>query len=116
MAGIVDSPVMNWRTSRRTIRLWSLALCAFYIVLLVPGSFLAYIGVEWVDAAERGWRTQIAAAALVAAWFALGVGAAFSWKASRAGSGVSLLSAAAFVPIAMIFYAVTLAWGGRMLI
>lgn len=102
--------------SERSVRLWSIALCAFYGVALVPGSFLAYVGIRWMDGTGRGWRTQAAAAALVAAWFPLALGAAFVWQAARMRSGLTLLAGAAFGLIAMIFYAVFLAWGGGMLI
>lgn len=35
---------------RQPTRLWSLAIYSFYVVAIVPGSFLAYIGVGWMDA------------------------------------------------------------------
>jgi len=107
---------MNDVDSGQSMRLWSTALCSFYLVALLLGSFLAYIGILWVDAYERGWRTQIAAAAIVAAWFPLALAAAFSWKAARASTKPRFLWGIGFVVIAIAFYAVAMAWDGHMMI
>jgi hypothetical protein len=107
---------MNLPTRERSMRAWSIALCAVYVVALVPGTFLAGIGMMWVDASGRGWRTGVAAPALVTAWFPLALGAVFAWKAARARSGMNLLAGVAFGLVAMACYAVFIAWGGRMLI
>ena len=101
---------------RQPTRLWSLAIYSFYVVAIVPGSFLAYIGIGWMDAYERGWRTQVAAAALAAAWIPLALGVAFCWKAVRAGSRPIFLHGVGFVLLTVGFYAVPLVWGGHMLI
>lgn len=102
--------------SGRAVRMWSTVLCAVYVLSLLPGSFLAYIGLLWVDDSGRGWRTQAAAAALVAAWLPLALGAAFAVRAARTGSGTNLFAGAACGLIVMILYAVFLAWGGGVLI
>lgn len=107
---------MNLAMSERSVRLWSIALCAFYMVALVPGLFLSYIGLGWVEEAGRGWRTQAAAAAMMAGGFPLALGAAFAVRAALTRSGVNLVAGAAFGLIAMLCYAVVLVWGGRMLI
>lgn len=105
--------------SRRVLRLWPLILYSSYLIAFVLGSCLAYVGVEWVGAYERGWRTQVAAAALIAAWFPLALGLAFSWKAARSRRRPRFLpdlSGIGFLVIAAIFYGVAAGWGGRMLI
>ena len=89
---------------------------SIYVALLFPASFLAYIGLLWVTDSGRDWQTQIAAAALVAAWFPLALGAFYTWIASKAGTRSSRLSKAAFFLVALFFYAVAFVWGGRMLI
>lgn len=114
--GPAHGAAMNLSMSERSVRLWSIALCAFYGVALGPGLFLSWIGLEWVDDTGRGWRTQAAAAALMAGGFPLALGAAFAVRAALTRSGLTLLAGAAFGLIAMIFYAVFLAWGGGMLI
>jgi hypothetical protein len=106
---------MNLPIRWRSTRPWAIALCAVYVVALVPGSVLAGIGMRWLDGSGRGWRTGAAAAALVTAWFPLALGAAFAWKAAWARSSLNLLAGAAFGLIAMACYAVFLAWGGHML-
>ena len=107
---------MNLAMSERSVRLWSIALCAFYVVALVPGLFLSWIGLEWVEETGRGWRTQAAAAAMMAGGLPLALGAAFTVRAVRTRSGLDLVAGAGFGLIAMLCYAVFLAWGGRMLI
>jgi hypothetical protein len=114
--GTAHGAAMNPSMSERSVRLWSIALCAFYGVMLVPGLFLSWIGLEWVEDTGRGWRTQAAAAALMAGGFLLALGAAFAVRAALSRSGLYLLAGAAFGLIAMSFYAVFLVWGGRMLI
>ena len=107
---------MDGADLRQPTRLWSLAIYSFYVVAIVPGSFLAYIGMGWIGAYERGWRTQVAAAALAAAWIPLAFGVAFCWKAVRDGSRPIFLHGVGFVLLAICFYLVPLMWGGRMLI
>ena len=114
--GTAQSAIMNRAMSERSVRLWATGLCAFYAVMFVPGSFLAYIGMMWVDDSGRGWRTPIAAGALMVAWFPLALGCAFAGRAIRTRSGVDLRAGVAFGLIAMAFYAVFLAWGGPILI
>ena len=103
-------------TSEPSSRHWLMGSWAIYVALLFPASLLAYIGILWVTDSERGWQTQIAAAALVAAWFPLAFGAFYTWTAAKAGTRMSHLSKAAFFLVALFFYAITFAWGGRMLI
>lgn len=69
-----------------------------------------------MDGSGRGWRTQVAATALLIAWFPLSLGLTFAWQAARARSGLYLLAGVVFGLIALICYAVVLAWGGGMLI
>lgn len=97
-------------------RRWLMGSCAIYVALLFPASFLAYIGILWVTDSGRGWQTQIAAAALVAAWFPLAFGAFYTWTAAKTGARISHLSKAAFLLVALLFYTITFAWGGKMLI
>jgi hypothetical protein len=89
---------------------------ALYIGLLIPGSILAYAGLLWVGASGRGWRTQVAAAALVAAWLALAIGGLHTWALAKLGSTASGLSRTAFLLGALLFYVIAAVWGGRMLI
>lgn len=94
---------------------WLMESWAIYVVLLFPASVLAYIGILWVTDSEHGWQPQIAAAALVAAWFPLAFGAFYTWTAGKAGIRISNLSKAAFFLVALFFYAITFAWGERTL-
>lgn len=89
---------------------------AIYVVLLIPASVLGYAGLLWVGVSDGGWRTQVAAAALVTAWFILALGACYFWTSSRMCSPPGLLSRAAPVVAVLALYAVAFAWGGRMLI
>ena len=113
---IIDSRDMKSPTSEPSSRHWLIGSWSVYVALLFPASFLAYIGILWITASERGWQTQIAAAALVAAWFSLASGAFYTWTTSKAETRPSRLSKTAFFLVALFFYAVAFAWGGRMMI
>jgi hypothetical protein len=52
--------------SERPMRLAAILLGSFYVASLIPATPLAYAGMLWLGASERGWRTQVAAGALVA--------------------------------------------------
>jgi hypothetical protein len=97
-------------------RVGPVLLGALYIAALIPATPLAYAGTQWLKASERGWRTQVAAGALVAAWLALATGAFFLWRSVRKRERSSLLAGVAFGLAAILAYAVVYQWGGRMLI
>jgi len=103
---------MTETNSRRSVRWWS----ATYIALLLPASVLAYVGIGWISASERGWQTQAAAASLVAAWLLLGAGATFALASTVSSSRLNLVKAILPISLASVCYAISLAWGGRMLI
>lgn len=110
------TPSMYDEDPRQPVQPWSLVLYSLYLVALLPASLLAYIGIGWMDAYERGWRTQVAAASLAAAWIPLALGALFSCKSVWLGRKPVFPRAIGFLLIAIGFYAVAFAWGGRMLI
>ncbi len=115
IGGIADNWNMTDPTSSPPSRNWFRLSWLIYLALLIPASLLAYIGFLWVDASARGWQTQIAAAALIAAWFPVALGA-FRTRPSSVEVGPSRLSTAGYFFAALFFYAVAFSWGGRMLI
>jgi hypothetical protein len=88
----------------------------FYAIALVAATPLAYAGTLWLGASERGWRTQVAAVALIAGWLALAVGAVFVWKAVKTSKRSNLFLGVVSGLFAVAAYAVAYEWGGRMLI
>jgi len=94
----------------------AVAIGAMYAFAFMPATALAYLGLIWVGASERGWLTQAAAGALVIGWLALAIGAALAWHVVKTGERrrFSLL-----IPpgvLASAAYAIAYGWGGRMLI
>ena len=94
----------------------AILLGSLYVIAVIAATPLAYVGTLWLDASERGWRTQVAAGALVAGWLALAVGTVFAWKAVKMRQRSKLLLAIASGLVAIAAYAVAHMWGGRMLI
>jgi hypothetical protein len=94
----------------------AVVLSSFYLLGLLAATPFAYMGIGWLGASERGWRTQVAAGALIAGWLALAFGAAFVWRFVRTRQRSYLLLGLASGVVAVAAYAVTYEWGGRMLI
>lgn len=102
--------------SEGRIRSSAIWLGSFYLVALIAATPLAYAGTLWLDASDRGWRTQVAAGALIAGWLALFVGAVSVWRAVKVRQRSKLLLGVACGLVAIATYSVALMWGGRMLI
>jgi hypothetical protein len=102
--------------TKSAIRLSAVFLGSFYALALVAATPLAYAGTLWLGASERGWRTQVAAGALLAGWVALTLGAAFVWKFVRTQQRSTMMLGVASGLVAIAAYAVVYEWGGRMLI
>lgn len=98
------------------MRSGAILLGSFYVIALIAATPFAYAGTLWLGASERGWRTQVAAGALVVGWLALAVGAVFVWKAVKMRQRSKLLLGVASGLVAIAAYAVAYVWGGRMLI
>lgn len=98
------------------VRLGALFLGALYVAALIPATPLAYAGTLWLDASERGWRTQIAAGALIAGWLALAAGVFFLLRAAKLKERTSLILGVGCGLAAIAAYALVSEWGGRMLI
>jgi hypothetical protein len=90
-------------------------LAVGFTVSLVAATPLAYFGTLWLDAWQRGWRTQVAAGALIAGWMAVALGAASVWNAVRKAERPNLFVPAVSFIVAFAAYAVAYNWGGRML-
>jgi hypothetical protein len=88
----------------------------FYLLALIAAAPLAYAGALLLSVANRGWRTQVAAGALLVGWLALGTGAAFVWEFVRGSQRKSILLGVAAGVIAAAGYGVAYWFGGRMLI
>lgn len=114
--GMIDMSLMKERHSGSSLRHRSIASLTIYVVLLAPASALAYIGLLWVGVSERGWRTQLAAAVLIVAWFPLVLCAWCTWTSTKTGSPPKRMWRAASIMAAVSLYAIAFAWGGRMLI
>ena len=108
------TPVMN--ASPKRMHLICILLGSFYLVALIPGTLLAWVGTVWVGESGRGWQTQVAAGALMVGWVALAAGSLFVWKAAKAKEGPYFSLGAISGLIAMACYVVFFMWGGRMLI
>jgi uncharacterized membrane protein HdeD (DUF308 family) len=102
--------------SERAVRLSAILLGSIYAVAFIEATPLAYAGMLWLGASERGWLTQVAAAALMAGWLALAGGAVFVWKAVKTRQRSSMLLGVASGLFAVAAYAFAYGWGGRMLI
>ena len=102
--------------AERSMRFESIFLGSFYLIALIPATPLAYAGALWLDASQRGWRTQVAAGALVVGWLALAAGVFFLWRAAKLKQRSNLFLGAALGLAAIAAYTVVYEWGGRMLI
>jgi hypothetical protein len=111
--GTVDVAAVPRRALPSPTRLIALALCGFCLLAFLPALVLAYPGVIWFP--DLSGRPALSAAALVAGPVPLGVGALLGRKAMKTGSRACLAGAAAATLVALGFYAVACAWGGRML-
>lgn len=103
-------------TSERSMHSGAVLLGSLYLIALLAGTPLAYAGTLWLGASERGWRTQVAAGALLVGWLTLALGAVLVWKFLRTKRRPILMLAAASGFVAIAAYAVAYEWGGRMLI
>jgi hypothetical protein len=73
--GTIDADIVAMSLiSEKTMRLGAILVGSFIVIALLPATALAYVGILWLRASERGWQTQVAAAALVVGWVALVVG------------------------------------------
>lgn len=113
-ASLIPMP-MNTNSEQST-RSGAVLLGAFYLIAFIAAAPLSYAGTLWLGAAELGWRTQVAAGALLVGWLALALGAALAWKFFRTMQRPTLLLAGASSLVAGAAYAVAYVWGGRMLI
>lgn len=97
-------------------RLIVVLLGLFYVIAFLVATPLAYFGGLWLSVSEGGWRTQVAAYALLVGWMALAVSGTFTWRFAKARQRSNLLMGIASCLVAAAAYAVVYAWGGRMLI
>ena len=95
------------------LRICAMLMCGLCAAAFVPSLVLAYFGAGWLDIDPPA---EWSAAAMVAAPVPLGLGAFFGGKAARREEGRSLLHSVACLLVAAALYAVTLSWGGRMLL
>jgi hypothetical protein len=89
---------------------------SLYAITLIAAAPFAYAGTLWLNASERGWRTQVAAAGLIVGWLALALGAVSVWRSMKAKRRPSLKVIVASCVAAGVAYAIVFAWGGGMLI
>jgi hypothetical protein len=91
-------------------------LGSLYVLAALAATPFAYAATLWLGASERGWRTQVAAGALLAGWLALASGAASMWRFVRTSQRSAILLGVASGVVAVAAYAVVYEWGGGMLI
>lgn len=99
-----------------TMRSSAILLDSLYVLAFLATTPLAYAGTLWLGASERGWRTQVAAGALLAGWLALALGTAFMWRFVKTSQRFNIVLGLASGLVAIVAYAVVYEWGGRMLI
>lgn len=102
--------------SERSMHSGAVLLGSLYLIALLAGTPLAYVGTLWLGASERGWRTQVAAGALLVGWLTVALGVVFVWKFLTTKRRSILLLAGASGLVAVAAYVVAYEWGGRMLI
>jgi hypothetical protein len=98
------------------MRLGAILLGSLYVLALLAATPLAYIGIDWLGVSSRGWRTQVAAGALLVGWLALALGAVFVWKFLEARRWRNLLLGTVSGLVAVAAYAVPFEWGGSMML
>ena len=102
--------------SRSERRLGATVLGSLYAIALLAATPFAYAGTLWLNASERGWRTQAAAGGLVIGWLALAVGTVIVWQAVTAKRRPNLTLVVSSCVAAAAAYAMVFMWGARMLI
>ena len=105
---------MNVKIRAPSLRSCATSLCVLCVLLLLPASLLAYIGIGWWP--DLDWPAKAGAAAMATAPLPLGCGAFFAWKAATEGRRRDLLIALACALLIVPLYVVLWAWGGRMLL
>jgi hypothetical protein len=110
---MADTTVM---TARLELSLNATVVGSLYVIALIAATPFAYAGTMWLNASERGWQTQVAAAGLIVGWLALAVGAVFVWQSVKAKRRPSAKVIVASCVAAGAAYAIVFAWGGGMLI
>lgn len=62
----------------------AIVLGPLYAIALIAATPFAYARTLWLNASDRGWRTQAAVGGLIIEWLALAVGAVIVWQAVNA--------------------------------
>ena len=111
---MVDPGAMVGSEKRQWKRACAVVLCMICLLALIPASYLAYVGLLWFPGLEGSGA--VSAAALVAGPFPLAAGLFLAWRSFKGGQMRSLLAGIWTALLALGLYAISWAFGGRMLL